>query len=126
MTTIHVYKNSTGGKTEFVHSNVLDGPIEDYAELRQEILEIKGIRRLYIYHDELTLQIPKSKMSMGKGRAEFLQTEIVQAIIKAVEKKELPPEWVADIFGEKLLKDETIKQQLISNSKRPPLIRMDA
>jgi hypothetical protein len=56
-------------------------------------------------------------MSMGKGRAEFLQTEIVHAMIRAVEKKELPPQWVADIFGEKLLKDETIKQELLSNWK---------
>ena len=62
---------------------------------------------------------------MGKGRAEFLQKEIVHAIIRAVEKKELPPQWVADIFGEKLLNDTTIKQELLSNWRPSPLIRMD-
>jgi hypothetical protein len=76
MTTIHVYKNSNGGKTEFVHSDMVDGPIEDYAELRQEILEIKGMRRLYIYHDGVTLQIPKPTLKMNFKK--YRRTQIAE------------------------------------------------
>jgi len=62
---------------------------------------------------------------MGKGRAEFLQKHIIKAIINAVEKKELPPDWIVDIFGSELLTDTTIKQELLEHWKPEKILIND-
>lgn len=55
----------------------------------------------------------------GASRAEKLQDILVKAIIKANDKKGLPPDWMEDIFGD-ALKDTTIKSKLLQHwGERP-------